>query len=92
MYQILLWLVVLSAFVLGSMVGVLLYPRPTESLERFLLLVLVGMVLALVLLYAPCFVQGVFFHRVRAALAAISLRRLGVSFFARALPPNEPRD
>ncbi len=58
MFQLGLYLLVFSGFVVGSMVGVLLYPRPSGSFGRFMLLVVVGMVVALVLLLAPCLITG----------------------------------
>lgn len=49
-----LYLIFLSAYVVGSIVGVLLYPRPESNFNRFLLLLIVGILFALVGLYNPC--------------------------------------
>lgn len=58
MVEAYLWLLLFAAFVVGSMVGVLLYPRPSGSWGRFLLLVVVGIIVAFVLLYSPCLIAG----------------------------------
>lgn len=47
-------LIFFSAYVVGGIVGVLLYPRPASSFTRFLLLVIVGALFTLVALYNPC--------------------------------------
>lgn len=49
-----LYLIIFSAYVVGGIVGVLLYPRPASSFIRFLLLVMVGVLFTLVALYNPC--------------------------------------
>ena len=49
-----LYLIFFSAYVVGGIVGVLLYPRPASSFTRFLLLVIVGVLFTLVALYNPC--------------------------------------
>ena len=47
-------LIFFSAYVVGGIVGVLLYPRPASSFTRFLLLVVIGLIFTLVALYNPC--------------------------------------
>ena len=47
-------LIFFSGYVVGGIVGVLLYPRPASSFTRFLLLVIVGVLFTLVALYNPC--------------------------------------
>jgi hypothetical protein len=47
-----LYLIMFSAYVVGGVVGILLYPRPESSFNRFLLLVLIGLLFTA--LHNPC--------------------------------------
>jgi hypothetical protein len=49
-----LYLIMFSAYVVGGVVGILLYPRPESSFNRFLLLVLIGLLFTLAALHNPC--------------------------------------
>ena len=53
-----LYLIMFSAYVVGGVVGVLLYPRPESSFTRFWLLVIVGIMFTLAALYNPCMREG----------------------------------
>jgi hypothetical protein len=46
-------LIFFSAYVVGGIVGIVLYPRPESSSTRFCLLMIVGVLFALTALYNP---------------------------------------
>jgi di/tricarboxylate transporter len=60
LWNTLLYLIMFSAYVVGGVVGVLLYPKPSNSFTRFVLWLVVGLLFALVAIYNPCIKQGLY--------------------------------